>query len=373
MAKKILVLASDVNSIICFRYHLIKEFVENGFEAIVCAPKDENEQKVINRLQQIGVNFIPLSLKRTSLNFLHDAIVFWKLCKIIYSIKPDIMFAYTIKPVIYGSLVARIFKIPAIYSMVTGLGYVFINGGFKIKILKFFVTKLYRLSLQFNTKVFFQNPDDLQLFVGNKIICKQKVVLINGSGVDVGHFYMSPLPNRITFLFIGRLIKDKGISEYFAAAKKIKTTYPEIRFTLIGYRDKNPTSLKPNELNNILSHGAVNYLGRLDDVRSALAEASVFVLPSYREGTPKSVLEAMSMGRPIITTDAPGCRETVVDGLNGFLVPIKNVEKLVEAMEKFILHPELMSKMGRESRYIAEDKYDVRKVNKAILKAMNIE
>jgi len=174
------------------------------------------------------------------------------------------------------------------------------------------------------------------------------------------------------FLIITRLIRDKGICEYVDAAKTIKKKYPCVRFQVVGYLDSNPTALTKKELDELTADNVVECLGKMDDVRPAIANSSVYVLPSYAEGMPRSTLEAMAMGRPIITTDVPGCRETVVEGVNGFLVPIKNAEKLAEAMEKFILQPELISIMGKESRRMAEEKYDVHKVNKVVLDALGL-
>jgi glycosyltransferase involved in cell wall biosynthesis len=306
------------------------------------------------------------------LNPFFDLKTLWQLKNIIEKEKIELIFSYTIKPVIYGSIVAKFCGIKNIYSLITGLGYIFIDDSVRGKILRSLVQTLYSIALKANQKVFFQNSDDLNLFVKNKIVAEKKSIVINGSGVDLDSFSYSSVPNNCIFLFVGRLIKDKGIMEYLAAAQKIKSRYQQAKFQLVGASDKNPTSITAEELRHITTSGIVEYLGFLNDVRPAIKAASVFVLPSYREGTSKAVLEAMSMGRPIITTDAPGCRETVVDGVNGFLVPIKNTEKLAEAMEKFILHPELMVKMGKESRHLAEEKYDVHKVNKVILQTMDI-
>ncbi len=175
-----------------------------------------------------------------------------------------------------------------------------------------------------------------------------------------------------TFLLIARLLGDKGVREYVEAVRRIKARYPDVVFRLVGWIDENPNAIREQELNDWVSEGVVEYLGRLSDVRPAIADCTVYVLPSYREGTPRTVLEAMAMGRPIITTDAPGCRETVVDGENGFLVPVKAVDELVSAMEKFVLFPGLVEKMGRRSREIAEAKYDVNAVNAVMLREMGI-
>jgi glycosyltransferase involved in cell wall biosynthesis len=199
-------------------------------------------------------------------------------------------------------------------------------------------------------------------------------VVVNGSGVDLDKFvFISPLKVKPVFLLIARLIGDKGIREFVQAAQLIQRSYPDCRFLLVGGLDSNPDAISQIELDDWIHNGMVEYLGRLDDVRPAIARASVYVLPSYREGTPRSVLEAMAMGRAIITTDAPGCRETVIDGENGFLVPVKSVDALVDAMTRFIEDPDLAVRMGKRSREIAEEKYDVHKVNAVMLKEMGIQ
>jgi len=198
--------------------------------------------------------------------------------------------------------------------------------------------------------------------------------VLNGSGVDTSHFAATPLQSsRPAFLLIARLLGDKGIREYVEAARIVKARHSETRFRLVGDLDTNPDSVSSDELYEWQAGGAVEYLGKLNDVRSAIADCSVYVLPSYyREGTPRTVLEAMSMGRAIITTDSPGCRETVVEGKNGFLVATRSVDELVAAMEKLIERPDLIERMGVESRRIAEEKYDVHKVNSVIMREMGL-
>jgi len=231
--------------------------------------------------------------------------------------------------------------------------------------------RLYRHSLNLNHKVFFQNPDDREDFVRYRIFDKaEDSVFINGSGVNVERFKNMSYPDNISFLLTARLIKPKGVMEYLQAAKSLKSKYPNVRFSLVGWFDNKSDGLDRESLQEYIDQNIVEYLGKLDDVRPALAECSVFVLPSYREGTPKSVLEAMACGRAIITTDAPGCRETI--DRNGYLIPVRDPVALSEAMEKFILEPELVEEMGRQSRQLAEDKFSVDKVNNVILNTMGI-
>jgi glycosyltransferase involved in cell wall biosynthesis len=284
--------------------------------------------------------------------------------------KPDVVLAYTVKPVIYGSICARIAKVPVMASMITGLGYAFSGDTLKRQLINILVRFLYLFGIRDNKVVFFQNPDDLKLFQSLGLIKDRNCpILINGSGIDLSRFTPKPFPSEISFLLIARLIKEKGIREYIEAARIIKRKHPKVRFRLVGMLDKNPTSITTEELDNWVKEGIIEFLGLLNDVRPAITDSSVYVLPSfYREGTPRTVLEAMAMGRAVITTDAPGCRETVTEGINGFLVPVKNIPALVEAMEKFIVKPSLIPEMGSASRQKAVDKYDVKKVNHVILK-----
>jgi glycosyltransferase involved in cell wall biosynthesis len=229
------------------------------------------------------------------------------------------------------------------------------------------------LALAKTHKVFFQNPDDEALFRSLGILQRGRAsTVLNGSGVDISMYTVTTLPETPHFLLIARLLGDKGVREYVYAAREVKAKQPTAVFSLVGWIDDNPDAVNQQELDSWIEEGIVNYKGKLADVRPAINACSVYVLPSYREGTPRTVLEAMAMGRPVITTDAPGCRETVVHGDNGFLVPVKSVPELVEVMLQLIERPELVRKMGARSRQIAEQKYDVHKVNVHMLTEMGI-
>jgi len=257
--------------------------------------------------------------------------------------------------------------------MITGLGFAFSSTGIKSAVTGIIAKRMYGIALSFNKNVFFQNPDDMHLFKVNGILKNsQKSTIINGSGVDLELFQPVPTPASLSFLLIARLIREKGIYEYAEAAKIVKKRFPHVNFRLVGFLDKNPSSISEKELESWIESNAIEYLGRLQDIRPAIANSSVYVLPSYREGTPRSVLEAMAMGRSIITTDAPGCRETVQHGQNGFLVPVKDVDALVNSMTHFIECPNDVVRMGHISRQIAVEKYDVRKVNAVILKTLEL-
>ncbi|MCM8539577.1 MAG: glycosyltransferase family 4 protein, partial [Lentisphaeraceae bacterium] len=259
-----------------------------------------------------------------------------------------------------------------IYSMITGLGYIFTGETLRHKVLRFIISFVYCRALKINKRVFFQNPDDLNKLLELNLVQKSQAVIINGSGIDISNFKETQLPGEVRFLLIARLLRDKGVYEYIDAIKIVKEKYPDIQFDLVGWLDENPACIKSKDLERWQKTNLVNFLGKLDDVRPALEKCSVYVLPSYREGTPRTVLEAMAMGRPIITTDAPGCRETVKDQENGFLVPVKNSKVLAEKMIYFIEHPQEQIEMGKKSRCMAVQKYDVHKVNRSILEAMEL-
>ncbi len=366
---QILIVAGMNSSLINFRGELIDSWKAMGHHVVAAAPGNEAKEE----LEARGVQYVEIPLSRTGLNPLKDIGGMYALVKLFRKEWPDLAFLYTVKPVIYGSFAARTVKTCRVYSLMTGLGYLFSGDSFLRKLVRRLSIFMYRLALRRNTLVFFQNPDDRRCFEQWKIVPSEKTELVNGSGVNLERFSPAPLPkDTVTFLLIARLIWDKGIREYVEAARLVKKVYPQIRFLLVGPFDENPHALGKEEVASWVREGIIDYRGKTDDVRPVLAESSVYVLPSYREGTPRSVIEAMAMGRPVITTDAPGCRETVVDGVNGFFVPVKNVEKLVEVMETFIREPELIPRMGRHSRKFVAEKYDVHAVNETINAAMGL-
>jgi glycosyltransferase involved in cell wall biosynthesis len=369
---KIILLSGFAESLVLFRGHLMAAMAKAGHEVIACAPEDKLE--IAAKLRALGVVYRPIPLERVGLNPLKDLEFFLRVTRFLRREMPDILFCYTIKSVIYGSLAARRARIPAVFSMITGLGYAFLGETFRQKLLGKIAQALYRRALADNRAVFFQNPDDRRLFVDLGLVRDNgQTVLVNGSGVDLDHYAEAPLPpGARVFVLIARLLRDKGVVEYAEAARLLKMKYPHIKFRLIGPFDVNPSSLKPKQVQAWQNEGFIEHEGWVSDVRPIIAAASVFVLPSYREGTPRTVLEAMAMGRPIVTTDMPGCRETVVDGENGFLVPAKDAPALAQAMERFILQPELLAPMGRRSRQIAEAKFNVHKVNELILQTMGL-
>jgi len=370
---KIMIIGGAPRSLVLFRGDLIKSWIKLGLSVVaLSAPAREDIEREI---RSIGADFKSVPLKRDSLNPLKDLGLIWKLCKIIKSEKPDMIFAYTVKPIIYSVLAAGKNSKIKYYFMVTGLGYAFTGISLKQRVVKMLLKYLYRVAFSRSEIVFFQNSDDLAVFEDLQIMPRKKrSLIVNGSGVDTGHFGFSEYKdeNELSFLLIARLLKSKGIKEYVEAARIVKTKHHNSSFYLVGPFSAGPDGVSKTDLKAWQDEGIINYLGYQYDVRPYIKVAGVYVLPSYREGMPRSVLEAMSMGRPIITTDVPGCRDTVIDGVNGYLVPVKNSEALAEAMEKFILAPGLINRMGRKSRLIAEEKFDVQKINRIILEEMNL-
>lgn len=368
---KIAVLSSFTTSLFWFRIDMMKSFLAAGYEVLAVgnAPEDEWAEQ----FRQLGIRYRQIPVQRNGTNPLHDWKTFCALYRLLKEEKPDKIFAYQAKTVTYGGIAANLLGIRQFYPMIAGVGSVFLGDGFKNKLVRSILVAEYKLGLRHAPRVFFQNRDDLAVFTSNQILPQSKAVMINGSGVNTEKFLPTPLPDRISFLCISRLIRDKGVCEYLDAAREIHRRHPEVHCVLVGPFDTNPSAIQPEHLQPYLDDGSVAYVGEQKDVYPFLQNCTAYVLPSYHEGTPKTVLEAMASGRPTITTDAPGCRETVENGVNGYLVPVKDVGAIVEAMEKIIALPDITAEMAKNARRIAEEKYDVNKVNLTIRKTMGIE
>jgi glycosyltransferase involved in cell wall biosynthesis len=365
-AKRVAIFGSYPPSLINFRGPLIAELVGRGHRVFALAPDIDADTAA--RVRALGAEPVSVPLGRTSLNPFGGLRSLRRLRGIIRRIRPDVMIAYTIKPILIGAAAARAEAVPRFVPLVTGLGYAFTGGREpKRRLSRLMGTILYRRAFRASALAVFQNRDDLAEFRRLKLLPPRlKTVLVDGSGVDLDRFREAPLPPEPSFLMIARLLKDKGVREFGAAAARLRREFPSVRVTLAGWIDTSPDSIGKSELDDMVRAG-IGYLGQLDDVRPAIAEHSVYVLPSYREGTPRSVLEAMAMGRPVVTTDAPGCRETVADGENGFLIPVKDADALYEAMRRFVLAPELIAPMGAASLRLARARFDVEKVNAELL------
>jgi glycosyltransferase involved in cell wall biosynthesis len=355
-----------------FRGALLRELARKGHQIFAVAPLQEAPEDIRERIAALGGEYVPVSMARTGMNPLGDYASFRELADLFRSLAPEVVLSYTLKPVIYGSLAARAAGVPRILGLITGLGYVFTGTSWKQGILRLGLTPLLRHSLEACEAVIFQNPDDRSLFVQRGLVKEGKTFRVWGSGVDLEHFPYVPPRERppLSFLLIARLLREKGIREYAAAAERIQNRYPGTVCSLAGPPDPNPGGISLEEVEGWHARGVLNYLGPLEDVRPALAAASVYVLPSYREGTPRSSLEAMATGRPLITTDVPGCRETLQEGVNGYLVPPRNEEALAAKMAFFCEHPEQIVPMGYKSRLLAEERFCVHKVNAAMMGIM---
>jgi len=376
LTKHILIISSELFSLINFRSSLIKYLIDGGHRVTVLVPKEKyNTEVTIQKLKSMGVIFKSYSLSRAGLNPFKDYLSYKSICFVISQCKPDIVIAYTAKPVIYAGMAMRHFPKISFFPLITGLGYGFTEGdGLKRKLIRQLMIILYRKGLKNSKGVIFQNPDDERLFYKLKIIFKNMSShIVHGSGVDLDLYPFSPLPKKPIFLMLARLLIDKGVREYAEAARIVKAQFPKAIFQLAGRLDSNPSTISSNELNFWINEGSIQYLGEISSVQKIIASCRFYVLPSYREGTPRSVLEAMATGRPIITTDTPGCRETVIHGKNGLLVSPQNSESLANAMIQLLeKNEDKIQSMGRESFILAKDKYAVKRVNKSIINILNL-
>nr|WP_314262447.1 glycosyltransferase family 4 protein [uncultured Devosia sp.] len=361
-------------SLLNFRGPLIEDLVARGHKVYALAPQIDDD--IAEALRTLGAEPVPIVLARTGTNPLADLASVWHLRKVLGRIGPDICLGYAAKPAIYGTLAAWLAGVPSRFAMIEGLGYVFMprsGEGLAKRILRQTVIGLFRVALARADRVFFLNPDDIADFSALGLVQPFQPVNIGGIGVDLDYWQPAPpVLDPVTFLFVGRLLKDKGVLDFIAAARQIKASYPGARFLLVGGIDENPESIAQSDVDIWVAEGLVEWAGHVP-VRPWLRQASVFVLPSYyREGVPRSTQEAMAMARPIITTDSVGCRETVEDGRNGHLVPVRDPDALARAMLAFIEVPDCIVTMGANSRAMAEARFDVRKVNATIIDTMGL-
>ncbi|MDO3377827.1 glycosyltransferase family 4 protein [Geoalkalibacter halelectricus] len=368
----ILLIGALPRSLINFRGDLLKALVDSGHK--VTAMSADAPPEIVQQLAEIGVTFRPFPVQRNAMNPLCDLKTLLTLRKAYRELKPDIAFAYTIKPVIWGGFALRGNTRVRFYALVTGLGFAFQEGSLFRKLLTALVSRLYKASFARASRVIFQNPDNRDLFIEQRLVPKEKCGLVNGSGVDVDRFAFAPLPaDGVVFLTIGRLLGEKGFREYAEAARIVKERYPEAVFRLVGPTDPSPDGISLEEVKGWQAAGWIEYLGESKDVRPHLRASSIFVLPSfYLEGIPRTILEALAIGRPILTTDNAGCRETVIQGENGFLVPMRDSQALAERMIWFIENRDQWQRMAERSRQMAEERFDVHKVNRELMEIMEL-
>jgi len=374
--KTIVLFSANAISLLLFRGELMRKLTGRGMRVIALAPDFDPPGR--ERIRALGAEPLDITLERTGLSPLQDLRDLVRLVRLLRSLAPDAVIGYFIKPVIYGSLAAKIAGVPRRFGLIAGLGYVFTATGkrdaWSRKALRFGVSNLYRLALSLCDRVFFLNQDDRDLFLSAGLVGSDKAVLLASEGVDLDRFSPAPpVTAPIRFLVIARLLREKGLVEFAEAARIVRERYPEVEFQLVGGADPKPGSLSPELVESWVREGVLEWRGEVADVRAAIATCSVYVLPSYREGKPMSTQEAMAMARPIITTDVPGCRDTVEEGVNGFLVPVRDSSALAQAMIRFIEEPALIPAMGAQSRRIAERKFDVAAINRTIAAAMDLD
>lgn len=353
-----------------FRGDLIKKIIACGYEVVVTGPDRDN----VERIEELGARFVEIPMNKNGVNPLEDLNYQKALCELFKKEKPDVTLGYTSKPVIYGAIAAKKAGVPHIVSMVTGAGYAFTAESTKAKIIKTIMSVLYRKAFRCADTVIFQNDDDKAEFLSMKLLKAEKCRVVNGSGVNTVRFMPAAYPEKISFFMLSRFLKSKGVREYLEAARLVKEKHPEVDFYLLGkYETEMQDAIPKEEIEQYINDGIVTRFDETNDVRPYYEKCSVYVLPSYREGTPRTVLEAMSMGRAVITTDTQGCRGTVIDGKTGYLVPVKNSQAVAEKMLTFIENPELISQMGAESAKYCCEKFDVNIVNNDMCKYLNIE
>jgi glycosyltransferase involved in cell wall biosynthesis len=372
---RIAVISSFSRSLTNFRLELLKRMASLGHEVLTYGP--ERDDAVIQTLSEIGVSFQQLPMARTGTNPIADFGTLKSLVSSFRQYKPDVVLAYTMKPIIYGGLAARIAGVENYYAMITGLGHVFAEPEPKGKaaVLRKISVFLYRHALKKAKRVFVYNQADRQDIERYALVASlENVVDVPGSGVDLDHFAQKQVPRgEPVFLLVARLLRDKGIHDFVEAARTVKQKHPEVQAQLLGQFEPHNSGIAQVELDDWQTEGVVSYLGEVRDVRPFLSNCSVFVLPSYyREGVPRSILEAMAVGRAIITADTPGCRDTVEEGKNGFIVPAKDPIALAKAMLRFVEDPSLASQMGQNSRSVASTRYDVHSVNRQLLDEMEL-
>lgn len=374
---KIIIIGTVASSIYSFRLDLIKSFLARKYQ--VYAFVSEYTPEDLEKIKSLGAIPITYQLNRGGLNPLADIISTYQLSKKIKAIQPNLVFSYFAKPVIFGSMAAKLAKVPKIFAMLEGLGYTFTERPerltIKTKIIRKIQVFLYRLSLPLVDKVIFLNPDDPKDLLEKYNINVKHVEVLGGIGLNFSDYpYKSVMQmESVRFLFIGRLLKEKGIHEFIRAAEIVKKQYPNAVFTVLGAIDNmNLGALTQAELDKYIRSGLIEYPGQVQNVPEWIANHHVFVLPSYREGVPRSTQEAMAIGRAVITTDVPGCRETVEDSVNGFLVEPWNPKALADKMIYFIENREQIQIMGNESYRIAQEKFNIEKVNQRLIDILGV-
>ncbi|WP_010300243.1 glycosyltransferase family 4 protein [Candidatus Odyssella thessalonicensis] len=366
--QSLLILSNDSKSLLDFRWSFVQQCRRQGWQVTIACNPDTYFAKLQEHALQEKIPVFPLDFSNGGINPFQDLTLIVRMRQLYQLVCPSHVLLYRIKPVLYGSLASYGLPIKVI-STITGLGYVYTDLSLKARCLRVITNGLYKLALRRNSWVFFQNKDDQQTFIEQRLITADKCSVVGGSGVCLNEFPFTPLPDTLSFVMVARLLKDKGIWEYLQAASQLKKLYPQIDFRLVGGSSNNPAAIPLAEIQEFCRTHRLSYLGQVDRIHPILQQSSVFVLPSYREGMPRAGLEALSTGRPIITTDTQGCRDLIDH--NGFKVPIKNAAALMQAMRMLIEQPELLPPMAQASRHLAEKVFDVHHVNQAMMTKIN--
>ena len=371
MRPKVLILVNAAWNIVNFRSHLVRGLVAAGFDVVAVAPGDAHAEAV----RQLGCRFVPLSMDSGGTNIMRDALLLMRCVRMMRSERPDVVLSYTVKPNIYGSFAARIAGVPIVNS-VEGLGATFIRTGWLTR----FVSLLYKASMAHSSVVFFLNPDDRREFMSRALIRPEQARDIAGAGIDLEEFRPDEppagsaraQPAGCTFLLIARMLYDKGIGEFVEAAQAVRRSHPDARFQLLGFLDvENPAAISREQMNRWVEAGWVEYLGQTSDVRPFIRQADCVVLPSYREGLPRTLIEASAMGKPVVATDVPGCREVVDDGVTGLLCEPRDAADLASKLSTIAaLGADARSAMGLKGREKVARTYDVRTVIETYLQTI---
>ena len=374
---KIILIGTAASSTLGFRSDLIKLLQQNSYKVYVFS--SEYTLKELKTIESLGAIPMTYKINRSGLNPIADIKSTLVLAKEIRKIKPDLVFSYFSKPVIFGTLAAKLARVPRVIGMLEGLGYTFTEQPREISKKTQFIKKaqiiLYKLALPQLDKLIFLNPDDPKDLLEKYNITVKQTEILGGIGLNLADYkHSNNYPKDVTFIFVARLLAEKGIHDYIAAAKIVRESYSNTKFIVLGAVDEEARgALTDSELEQFVDNKTIEYPGHVNNVSDWVAKSSVFVLPSYyREGVPRSIQEAMAVGRAVITTDVPGCRETVVDGVNGFLVEKWNLQVLAEKMIYFIENPEQVAIMGHESHKMAQEKFDANEVNKRLLAILEL-
>ncbi|WP_323073098.1 glycosyltransferase family 4 protein [Mycetohabitans endofungorum] len=363
---RVVLVANTLWSIVIFRPGLLRTLVGMGIDVVVMAPVDDT----LPRARELNVRVIPLELSAKGTNPLHDLGLVRTLVTRYRALKPDLVFHYTIKPNIYGSIAAKLAGVPCI-AVTTGLGYAFVNTNLVVRVAKV----LYRFAFRFPREVWFLNGDDRQDFIVQRLVDPVKTQVLPGEGIDLAHFAprAAGMPDgKMRFLLIARMLWDKGVGEYVEAARLVRAVYPQAVFQLLGATDvANPSAISAKQMRTWAAEGVVEYLGTTQDVRDIIARADCLVLPSYREGVPRTLLEGAAMAKPLVATKVIGCREVVVDGETGLLCAPRDAADLARKLQHIIeMGPDARATMGARGRRMVEQRYDERIVIERYLEAM---